>query len=539
MLRSLVGSEMCIRDRYQRRVRGIAIVNMRSLYLFLALLSFPALSSANAVLGIDLGTQFFKVGYKKTGMFDLVLNEASKRKTSTAVAFHEGERLLGDLAAGLKTKRPTNVATKFQRLIGRMFDDPQIQKNGFGDYDLPAKLSKHPERGTVMIELGGELYQPEEVMGQLLWYMKDMAEKDLERKVVECVITVPPFMTEHERRLMLDAAAMADLKVLMLMNDNTAVALKYGIESDDSVTNSHNVLFVDLGASHMTNTLVSYFNRNVSSYKQVPSMEVKAVTFDPAVGGADFDRRLTNYLADAFNKAHNKKIQEHPRAMAKLAKATEKVKQQLSANNEMMIMVESLLDDVDFKHKLTRSVFEELSADLFDAIEKPIVELFEKFGISPEDIDRVVPFGGGTRMPKFKSVVLKAAGLSEAKWKPQVNADEDSALGAVFVGANVSTTSRLKPFHVYDMFPFSVGVSIGGKEATLFKPGSAMEAKKTLTQAIDDDMKATDTLELALKYDDKSVLPTSPEFDYPMELAEFTVTGMNAALAKHLSLIHI
>jgi len=497
-----------------------------------AFMAAPGSAQKSAVLGIDLGTQFFKVAYIKTGGFDLVLNEASKRKTSSSVAFSEGERSVGDTALSLKMKHPSRVASKFQRLIGRLHGDPTLATYGFGEgYDLPFKLQKHETRGTVVVDLDqGNKFHPEEIMGYVLSYIKEISEKHLEQSVLECVITVPPFMTEHERRLLHDAAALADLKVLLLLNDNTAAALRYGIEPP-AVPNNTNVLFVDLGASHLTNTLVRYFINNATQRDPVASMEILAVTYDSSVGGSSFDRILTTHLAEQFNKKFNKKIQDHPKAMLKLAKEAEKVKSVLSANFETMVMVESLLDDVDFKFKINRQQFEELCKDLFDQLDKPIKQVIELSGLKPADIHQVIPFGAATRMPQLKAQVLKATERDD--WAPRINTDEAAAIGAAFVAANFSTSFQLRPFHIYDKFPFSIGVSIGGKEATLFKSQGPMESKKTLTQTVDDAMKQADKLTLSLQYDDRSVLPAAAGFDFPMALAEYTVTGINAALDKH------
>jgi hypoxia up-regulated 1 len=141
---------------------------------------------------------------------------------------------------------------------------------GFGEYDLPFRITKHETRGTVVIEHdNGEKFQPEEVLAYLFSYIRQISEAHLEQKVSEAVITVPPFTTEHERRLIHESAALVELKVLMLLNDNTATALRYGIETPTPPGQKQNVLFVDLGASHMTNTIVTYFTNNVSSYESV------------------------------------------------------------------------------------------------------------------------------------------------------------------------------------------------------------------------------------------------------------------------------
>jgi len=504
--------------------------------VILTYIAAPTSAQMSAVLGIDLGTKFFKVAYVKTGSFDLVLNEASKRKSANAVSFNDGERMVGDTANALKTRFPKRVTSQVQRLLGRMADDPILNQYGFGEYDLPFKITKHETRGTVVIEHDtGEKFQPEEVLAYIFSYIREISETHLEQKVSEAVITVPPFMTEHERRLIHESAALVDLKVLMLLNDNTATALRYGIETPTPPGQKQNVLFVDLGASHMTNTIVTYFTNNVSSYESVPSMEIKAVTYIPTVGGTSFDRKVTAYMAEKFNEMHGtklgKKIQDYPKAMMKLAMSVEKVKSVLSANAETMLIVESLLDEVDFKLKFTRAQFEKICADLFAQLEAPIAEAIKKSGMEASEIEQVVPFGGASRMPKFKASVLKATDRTD--WTPRINTDEAAALGAAFVAANFSKSFKLRKYHIYDIFPFSVGVSVGGKEATLFKADSSMEAKKTLTQTIDDEMIKKDSLSLSLSYDKKESLPVDASFDYPMDLAKYTVSGMSNALKKH------
>jgi len=181
----------------------------------------------SAVLGIDLGSQFFKVAVIKTGGFDTVMNENSKRKSYTSVAMIDGERYLNDNAFSQKTKKPNEVLMGMAQLIGKEFDTKAHEQGEFGSYMLPYKFEKDPERGTIIYDVnGGEKWSPDELVGMLFHNIKEMSQKHIDQTLSECVVTVPVWLTEHERRMIIDAAAIVDLSVIMLVNDNTAVAVR-------------------------------------------------------------------------------------------------------------------------------------------------------------------------------------------------------------------------------------------------------------------------------------------------------------------------
>jgi len=479
----------------------------------------------SAVLGIDLGSQYFKVAVIKTGGFDTVMNENSKRKSPIAVGVVNGERLLHDGAYGQKTKVPKLVLQGMREMIGRPFDAKAHEQGQFATYHFPYTFKKDEKRGTVIYDVDGTLWSPEELMGMIFHSIKDMSQKHIESTVTECVVTVPPYLTEHERRLIIDAAQIVDLQVIMLVNDNTAVAVRYGIEKPLAAGEEKNVLFVDVGASHTAATVTRYAERNITSYKKVRGVEILSTAWDH-VGGQDMDAVLTKHFADEFDKKHNKKIHENLRAISKLRKDTEKVKTVLSANKETVFSVESLMDDVDFRTKIDRATFEDLNKETFGKIETVVKIAIQKSGLELKDIHEVIPFGAATRSPKIKELVLKAT--EREVWQPAINTDEAGCLGAAFVAANFSKSFRLREFHVYDQFPFSVGIEILGSKATIFKPGSAMEAKKTITKALTDEVKEADLVEVTLKYDDEKVLPAGT----PTGLATYRISGMKAALEK-------
>merc|ERR1711871_846612 len=494
--------------------------------LVLALCVGAVEAQKSAVLGIDLGSQFFKVAVVKTGGFDIVFNENSKRKTANAISMINKERAFGDAAFSQKTKKAAHVMVGMNQLIGKHFDAKAHEAGEFGTWHLPFKFKKDEKRGTVIYsDVDGEDWSPDEIMGMVFHHIKDMSAKHIEQSVSECVVTVPYYLTEHERRIIIDAAAMVDLSVIMLVNDNTAVAIRYGIETKASLK-KNNVLFVDVGASHTTATVASYFSRPVSDYKSVSSVEILGLSHS-LVGGSNLDALLTNHFADDFDKKHNKKIREAPKAIAKLRQSTEKIKTVLSANKETMLIVEQLHDDIDFKSKINREMFEKIGEPVFKEIETPIKEAIKRSGLNLDEIHQVIPFGAGTRVPKVKEIVLK---LTEREvWQPSINTDEAAALGAAFVAANFSKSFRLREYHVYDYFPYSIGIDMNGKKATLFKPGSVMEAKKTISQPLSDEIKTADTMTVRLHYNDEKLLPTRT----PTGLASYTIQGMKKAIEGH------
>ena len=214
-------------------------------------------------------------------------------------------------------------------------------------------------------------------------YASDFAEQP----VNSAVITVPPYFTQAERRAVKRACELANIKLLQLMNDNAAVALNYGIfrRKDFNVTGS-TYLFYDMGSQSTVCTLATFAlvkSKENGYVEDVPQLTIKAVAFDRDLGGLEFQIRLRNYLAQKFQEQHPKiDIFRNPRALTKLFREAERAKHVLSANNEYTAQVEGLVDEIDFKHRLTREIFEKLCADLFERVRRPVEEVLNTSGIS-------------------------------------------------------------------------------------------------------------------------------------------------------------
>ncbi|XP_054481698.1 hypoxia up-regulated protein 1 [Anoplopoma fimbria] len=425
----------------------------------LVLAMLPSHTVTVAVMSIDLGSEWMKVALVKPGVpMEIVLNKESRRKTPMAVCLKENERLLGDGALGVSVKNPKTVYRHLQGLLGKRHDNLQVAlyKKRFPEH----QLLEDPVRGTVYFKNSEEMqFTPEELLGMLLNYSRGLAQDFAEQPIKDAVITVPAFFNQAERRAVLQASQMAGLKVLQLINDNTAVALNYGVFRRKDIDNTvKNVMFYDMGSGSTTATIVTYQTVKTKEAGTQPQLQIRGVGFDRGLGGFEMDLRLRDHLARLFNeqKKSKKDVRENHRAMAKLLKEAQRLKTVLSANLDFMAQVEGLMDDIDFKAKVTRTEFEELCADLFERVPGPVQDALATAEMKLDEIEQVILVGGSTRVPKVQEVLLQAVGKEELG--KNINADEAAAMGAVYQAAALSKAFKVKPFLVRDAAVFPIQV---------------------------------------------------------------------------------
>ncbi|XP_033834268.1 hypoxia up-regulated protein 1 isoform X1 [Periophthalmus magnuspinnatus] len=428
----------------------------------LVLALFPHDAASVAVMSVDLGSEWMKMAIVKPGVpMEIVLNKESRRKTPAVVCLKENERLFGDNALGVSVKNPKTVYRYLQLLLGKKLSNPQVAlyQKRFPEH----LLQEDPQRGTVYFKYSEDMqYSPEELLGMMLNYSRVLAQDFAEQPIKDVVITVPAFFNQAERRAVIQAAQMAGLKVLQLINDNTAVALNYGVfRRKDIDNNAKSVMFYDMGSGSTTATIVTYQTVKTKDSGTQPQLQIRGVGFDRGLGGFEMDLRLRDHLAKLFNeqKKSKKDVRENHRAMAKLLKEAQRLKTVLSANVDFMAQVEGLMDDIDFKAKVTRSEFEQLCADLFERVSQPVQDALTSAEMSMEEIEQVILVGGSTRVPKVQEVLLKAVGKEELG--KNINADEAAAMGAVYQAAALSKAFKVKPFLVRDaaVFPIQVEFS--------------------------------------------------------------------------------
>uniref|UniRef100_A0A8C9Y5S8 Hypoxia up-regulated protein 1 n=1 Tax=Sander lucioperca TaxID=283035 RepID=A0A8C9Y5S8_SANLU len=424
----------------------------------LVLAMLPSHTVTVAVMSVDLGSEWMKTAIVKPGVpMEIVLNNRGG-KPPTAVCLKENERLLGDNALGWSVKNPKTVYRHLQSLLGKKHDNLQVElyKKRFPEH----QLLEDPVRGTVYFKNSEEMqYTPEELLGMVLNYSRVLAQDFAEQPIKDAVITVPAFFNQAERRAVLQAAQMAGLKVLQLINDNTAVALNYGVFRRKDIDNTvKNMMFYDMGSGSTTATIVTYQTVKTKEYGTQPQLQIRGVGFDRGLGGFEMDLRLRDHLAKLFNeqKKSKKDVRENHRAMAKLLKEAQRLKTVLSANADFMAQVEGLMDDIDFKAKVTRIEFEELCADLFERVPGPVQDALATAEMKLDEIEQVILVGGSTRVPKVQEVLLKAVGKGELG--KNINADEAAAMGAVYQAAALSKAFKVKPFLVRDAAVFPIQV---------------------------------------------------------------------------------
>ncbi|KAM9498990.1 hypoxia up-regulated protein 1-like isoform 1-T3 [Salvelinus alpinus] len=510
--------------------------------LVLALL--PSQTASVAVMSVDLGSEWMKVAIVKPGVpMEIALNKESRRKTPIAVCLKENERLFGDSALGVSVKNPKFVYRYLQSLLGKKHDNPQVAfyQKRFSEH----QLVKDASRGTVVFRNSEEMqYSPEELLGMVLNYSRGLAQDFAEQPIKDAVITVPAFFNQAERRAVLQAAQMAGVKVLQLINDNTAVALNYGVfRRKDINSTAQNIMFYDMGSGSTTATIVTYQTVKTKDSGTQPQLQIRGVGFDRSLGGFEMDLRLRDHLAKLFNeqKKTKKDVRENHRAMAKLLKEAQRLKTVLSANAEFMAQVEGLLDEMDFKAKVTRVEFEALCADLFERVPGPAQEALSSAEMSLDEIEQVILVGGSTRVPKVQEVLLKAVGKEELG--KNINADEAAAMGAVYQAAALSKAFKVKPFLVREAAVFPIQVeftretededgsrSLKHNKRILFQRMAPYPQRKVITFN-----RYTDDFAFDINYGDLSFLGQNDLSVFgSLNLTTVQLSGVSSSFQKHM-----
>ncbi|XP_063606713.1 hypoxia up-regulated protein 1-like [Penaeus indicus] len=427
----------------------------------LVLLGVIGSSSGVTIMSIDFGSEWIKVAVVAPGVpMEIVLNKESKRKTPGALSFRNGERTFGEDALTTGIRFPANNYFYLLDLLGKKIDNPivELYKKRFPFYNIEAD----PERGTVVFRHNDDtVYTVEELIAQMLAYAKDMAMAHTEQRIKDCVITVPPFFNQVERRAMLTAAELAGLKVLSLMSTNAAVALNYGMFRRKEINaTAHNILFYDMGASSTIATIVSYQTVKTKDrgYTETnPQVTVLGLGYDRTLGGLEMQMRLRDHLAKKFNeiKKTPNNVLESPRALAKLMKEAGRLKKVLSANSDHLSQIEGLLDEEDFRLHVSREEFEGLCTELFERVQAPIDAALISAAMDISAIDQFIIVGGATRIPKIQSILQGVWGRELGK---NINADEAAAMGAVYRAADLGQGFKVKKFHVKEAVVFPIEV---------------------------------------------------------------------------------
>jgi len=428
-----------------------------------------------SVVGIDFGNANSRVALARRKGIDVVLNDESKRETPTMLNFGEKQRFIGSAAADKINMQPQNTVTDLKRLIGKKFDDAEVQQD-MKEFLFPISRGANGEI-VVSVQYMGKKYQftPERCVAMILADLKRIAEKDNGTKVTDCVISIPVFATDAQRRGMLDAAKITGLNVMRLLHETTATALAYGIFKTAEFTDEpSNVVFVDVGHSAMQ-VCVAQFTKK--------GLKILSTGFDRNLGGRNFDNVMFEHFCDEFAASKKVDIRSNARASLRLKLAIEKMKKILSANPMAPLSIECIMDDVDVKSSMTREKMQELAASTIDKLMTPVETALREAGLTVNDIAAIELVGNASRIPsiatKLESFFGKVPGRT-------MNASECVARGCALQGAMLSPLFRVREFEVQDSFPFPISVAWtsddgSAKQMELFERNNLVPSTKLMT----------------------------------------------------------
>jgi len=415
------------------------------------------------IIGIDLGTTYSCVGIFRNGGVEIIANENGNRITPSVVAFTENERLIGDGAKNQATMNPENTVYDAKRLIGKSYDDKDLQADRkLLSYNIIAKDNKP----YIEVEVKGakQHFSPEEISAFVLQKMKQIAESFLGQTVTRAVITVPAYFNDAQRQATKDAGTIAGLHVERVLNEPTAAAIAYGLNKDKK---DANVLVFDLGGGTFDVSLLTIDGG---------FFEVLSTAGDTHLGGEDFDHRVMKFLMTDFKRRHKKDLSNDKRSRQKLKRAVERAKRTLSSQHEARIEIESLYEGVDYSYRLTRAKFEQLNNDLFQATLKPVARVLDDADVEKHEVHEIVLVGGSTRIPKVQKIITDYFGRSPKKG---INPDEAVAYGAA-VQAGVLGGSVKNEIILIDVTPLTLGIeTVGGVMTKLIERGTHVPAKKS------------------------------------------------------------
>ncbi|RYP91365.1 hypothetical protein DL770_002505 [Monosporascus sp. CRB-9-2] len=432
-----------------------------------------------SVVGVDFGTLNTVIAVARNRGVDVITNEVSNRATPSLVGFGPKSRYLGEPAKTQEISNLKNTVGSLKRLAGRNVNDPDVQIEQ--QYVSAPLVDCGGQVGAEVTYLGKkEKFSATQLTAMFLGKVKQTAANELKLPVSDIVMSVPAWFTDVQRRSLIDAAEIAGLKLLRLINDTTATALGWGITKLDlpaAEEKPRRVAFVDIGHSNYTCSIVEF---------KKGELTVKSTAYDRHLGGRDFNMALVNHLQKEFKGKYKIDIATNPKAMVRVEAAAEKLKKVLSANQQAPMNIESLMNDIDVNAMITRQEFEAMVEPLLTRIAAPLERALADAKLSKEDIDIIELVGGSTRVPAIKERVQAFFGKTLSY---TLNQDEAVARGCAFSCAILSPVFKVRDFAVQDIvnypieFSWEKDVDIPDEDTslTVFNKGNILPSTKILT----------------------------------------------------------
>lgn len=454
-----------------------------------------------SVIGIDFGNESCFVAVAKAGGIETIANDYSLRATPSCVAFAGKNRILGVAAKSQQVTNMKNTICGFKRLLGRKFNDPHTQR----ELTMTANNVEQLPDGGVGFRVNyldqDYVFSPEQLTAMLFTKLKDTSAAALQTQINDCVITVPFYYTNAERRALLDAASIAGLNVLRLMNETTATALSFGFYRTDLPAENEkprNVIFVDCGHSAIQVSACAF---NKSKLKMLAAACEQ-------IGGRDFDARLAEHFSKEFITKYKIDPRTNKRAWLRLLTEVEKLKKQMSANStKLPLGIECFMNDIDVSSHMQRADFEVMCADLFKRVEDTMNKCLKDSKLSIEDIHSVEIVGGSSRIPAIKTLIEQ---IFHKPASTTLNQDEAVSRGAALQCAIMSPAVRVREFTVQDIQNYPVKIVYDGEagqgEVVIFKAYDAVPYSRNLS------LYRRDTFNLQLCYSEAQALPYPDPF---------------------------